>query len=472
MTTDEHPTVLTSTEAGWLSGSSNGEVISFLGIPYATAPAGERRFGPPEPLPAWDGVRAADRPGPSAPQPGSVRARLVLGTSPPSGDNCLVLNVWTPNPRAGAGLPVLVWLHGGAFVNGSGAVAALDGAKLAHAADAVVVTVNYRLGAPGFAYHPLLGGNCGNAGLYDQQAALRWVHREIASFGGDPARVTLAGDSAGSIAAALHSILPSSRSLFAQVSLHSGIPRLQDADTAAKFTERLADRLQAGPEALWRVSDADLIRATAEMDAAPRWGPVAVGELEAPVAELQAAAPPLPHLINTTADEGTFFLVDERAPRPVTRTEAVSMLNALSGDGSDRYAQAAAQVAGHRQGDPHWVLSQARTDAMFDRPADAWACAVAARGAPVWRSRYGRPARKWDGWLGATHTLDVPVLFANHRADELAALFDGDESIDDVSQGLQRSLRSFLHTGVPDGDWPLWTSKGRHTVATTERFSS
>ncbi|MEU3980511.1 carboxylesterase family protein [Streptomyces sp. NPDC026672] len=466
----EHPTVLTPTEAGWLSGSSDGTVVSFLGVPYATAPTGTRRFGPPDPLPAWDGVRAADRPGPSAPQPGSLRARLVLGSSPPSGDDCLVLNVWTPDPRAGAGLPVLVWLHGGAFTNGSGAVAALDGARLAHATDSVVVTVNYRLGARGFAYHPQLGGNCGNAGLYDQQAALRWVRREITSFGGDPARVTLAGDSAGSMAAALHSVLPSSGSLFAQVSLHSGTPRLQSPDAAAAFTERLADRLRVDLDGLNHVGDADLIRATAELDAAPRFGPVAVGELAAPLPELQSAAPPVPHLVNTTADEGTFLLVDERSSRAVTRAEAVSLLDALpGGGGGERYARAEGQVSGDRKGDPHWVLSHALTDALFDRPADDWATAAAARGAPVWRSRYGRPARKWDGRLGATHTLDVPVLFGNHRAGELASLFDGDASIDDVSRDLQRSLRLFLHTGVPDAGWPRWTAEERHTVNAAER---
>ncbi|MEW1649059.1 carboxylesterase family protein [Streptomyces sp. NPDC091219] len=460
-------TVLTSVASGWLSGIANGEVVSFLGIPYAEVPSGDGRFGPPGPAPSWDGVRTAYAPGPSSPQPGSVRARLILGASPPSGSECLVVNVWTPDPRAGAGLPVLVWLHGGAFTNGSGAVAALDGARLAHATDAVVVTVNYRLGAPGFAYHPSLGDGCGNAGLYDQQAALSWVHREIASFGGDPARVTLAGDSAGSMATALHSILPSSRSLFSQVSLHSGTPSLQTPDAAAELTQRLADQLGLRPDALRSVSSAELVRATAEMDAAPRFGPVAIGELAAPLAELKAAAPPLPHLINTTADEGTFFLVDARAPRAVTRREAVSMLDALLGDGSDRYARAERTVADDRRGDPRWALSHALTDAMFDGPADAWASAAAARGGRVWRSRYARPARKWDGWLGATHTLDVPVLFANHHAEELSALFDGDESIDDVTRDLQRSLRSFLHTGIPDAGWPVWKPASRNITTIT-----
>ena len=189
----QHPVV--RLRDGMVRGRVESGVAAFLGIPYAAPPFGPNRMLPPQPVPAWAGERDATSFGPTVPK----------GDYPPQyaplfpevvipGEECLNLNVWTPAAGA-SGLPVLVWIHGGSFMNGSGSVGAYDGAAFAR--DGVVcVTINYRLAAEGFLF---LGDGIANLGLLDQVAALRWVQENIAAFGGDPGRVTVAGESAGAM---------------------------------------------------------------------------------------------------------------------------------------------------------------------------------------------------------------------------------------------------------------------------------
>lgn len=436
-------------ESGELEGTVGNGVAAFLGVPYAAPPTGAARFRPPEPPSRWRGARPAARFGAAVPQPGSDRARLVLGPSAPSGPDCLLLNVWAPAEAPRVGLPVLVWLHGGAFTNGSGDVPALRGATLARDAEAVVVTVNYRLGPLGFAYHPELTGDSANLGLLDQRAALEWVGRNIAAFGGDPDRVTLAGDSAGAMSAAIQAVLPGADRRMSALALHSGLPRLSSPDAAADVVERLADRLGMPVRALTDVGSDALITAAAAIAPAHRFGPVAARELAGGL----PAPGALPTLLGTTADEGTFFLLDGRSPRTFTPADARAAAEALlPGDAGVRYAAAAAALPPDRADDPRWAVAAAATTALFDEPAERWAATVQG---PVWRTRYSRPTMLWNGWLGATHTLDVPVLFGTHRRPELARLYDGDEGIDEISTRLRRDYRSFLHRGT--ADWPQWT---------------
>ena len=187
--------IIADTTAGAVQGVRTGGVVAFLGVPYAAAPVGERRFRAPEPVAPWAGVRDAVTHGPTAPMPGYPPPFDALLPNPVvAGDEYLNLSVWTPDPGA-QGLPVLVWIHGGAFVNGSSAVPLYDGTAFAR--DGVVtVAVNYRLGAEGFA---LLPDAPPNLGLLDQVAALEWVRDNIAAFGGDPDAVTVAGESAGAM---------------------------------------------------------------------------------------------------------------------------------------------------------------------------------------------------------------------------------------------------------------------------------
>ena len=225
-----NPTAIVRAPAGALGGTVVADVRAFLGVPYARAPVGPLRWRSPQALPAWAGIRGARAFGASCEQPypvprfGPYTAEF-LDTPPPSED-CLFLNIWTPRQIEGVRLPVLVWVHGGGFIGGSGAVEIYDGRHLA-ARGVVVITVNYRLGAFGFFAHPDLAresrsASVGNYGLEDLVAALRWVKRNVGAFGGDPARVTIAGQSAGAVAVDDLLVAPAARGLFASAIAESG----------------------------------------------------------------------------------------------------------------------------------------------------------------------------------------------------------------------------------------------------------
>jgi para-nitrobenzyl esterase len=210
------------TTQGDVSGVTAGGVESFKGIPFAAPPTGDLRWRPPQPGPSWTGVRAADAFGAPCLQP----SRLPAAKAP--SEDCLTLNVWRPAAaRPGARLPVMVWIYGGAFTYGSGALPVYDGASFAR--DGVVlVTFNYRLGRLGFFAHPALDAGpapTANYGLMDQIAALKWVQANAAAFGGDPANVTVFGESAGAISVNYLMTSPAARGLFAKAIAESGFGR-------------------------------------------------------------------------------------------------------------------------------------------------------------------------------------------------------------------------------------------------------
>src|SRR6185436_13095770 len=210
------------TRAGRLSGVEDARTLAFLGVPYAAPPLGKLRWMPPAAALPWSGVRAATQRGPVAPQLAHKLDDLWGGVGTRAqNEDCLTLNVWTP-ALDGAKRPVLVWFHGGAFVTGAGSLPGFSGAALAASGDLVVVTLNYRLGPLGWLHAPELSPAApANFGLLDQAAALQWVHDEIAGFGGDPAQVTIAGQSSGASSVLLHMARPASRALFRRAILES-----------------------------------------------------------------------------------------------------------------------------------------------------------------------------------------------------------------------------------------------------------
>lgn len=231
-----------TTVHGTVRGAVERGVAVFRGIPYAAAPVGTLRFRAPEPPEPWTGVREAVAYGPTAPKrPYAPPLDRLLPDPAVPGDDWLNLNVWTPSPRPdrAAGLPVLVWIHGGSLVHGSSAVPVYDGSAFAR--DGVIlVSVNYRLGVEGFGVLPDAPAN---RGLLDQLAALEWVRDNIAAFGGDPGRVTVAGESAGAISIAGLLAAPRSEGLFRRAVLQSGAPAALPPDAARGTTELIARRL-------------------------------------------------------------------------------------------------------------------------------------------------------------------------------------------------------------------------------------
>lgn len=247
LTCDQAP--LVKIDSGRLAGKLVGETAEFLGIPYAKPPVGDLRFAPPQPVDAWRGTRDATTFGLACAQDS-----LLMGPIP-SAEDCLTVNVFTPShARKSDRLPVMVFLHGGAFVGG--ASLQYEGHALSEAGHLVVVTLNYRLGAFGFLAHPALDATrpadapSGNDGIRDQQLALDWVKRNIKAFGGDPSNVTIFGESAGSMSTCLHMVSPTSRNLGRRFIMESGVcvgglPLLDKAGSNA-VTLALANALCPG----------------------------------------------------------------------------------------------------------------------------------------------------------------------------------------------------------------------------------
>ena len=213
-------------EGGLISGTTADGVRIFKGIPYAAAPVGDLRWKPPQAVAAWEGVRECNAFGPDCPQAPYPQTSLYYSQPRKQSEDCLYLNVWTAAARANEKRPVMVWIHGGALTRGSGATSVYDGTAFAKKG-VVLVTINYRLGPLGYLAHPELTAespqhSSGNYGVLDQIAALRWVQKNIAAFGGDPSRVTIFGESAGSWSVNALVASPLARGLFHRAIGESG----------------------------------------------------------------------------------------------------------------------------------------------------------------------------------------------------------------------------------------------------------
>jgi para-nitrobenzyl esterase len=423
------PTVVT--RYGKVRGRVRDGVASFLGVPYAASPTGPLRFRPPVPPPMWDGIRAADRLGATPPKPAYAAPFDVLLPEPDiAGDNWLTVNVWTPDPGR-AGLPVMVWIHGGAFSNGNSAIPVYDGHAFAR--DGVVmVSLNYRLGIDGFA---LLPDAPANRGLLDQIAALEWVRDNIMAFGGDPGNVTIFGESAGAMSVTTLMSLPRAQGLFVKAITQSGAAQAAadpaDAALVAKELGLVLAR-EATADSLAEVGLAELIQAqVAVRDALvtqpdpARFGativassmafiPVVDGDLipAHPLAAMAAGAGSgVPLLTGTTTDEYRLFLVPTGIAALVTEDGLASLLPAL-GIGSAVADLYRANRPGASPGD---LFAAMLTDRFFRLPA----LAVAAARAP-WQSATYVYEFAWpspvDG-LGACHSLEIPFVFDNLSAE-------------------------------------------------------
>ncbi|GAA2573411.1 MULTISPECIES: carboxylesterase/lipase family protein [Streptomyces] len=472
------------TTAGRIRGRREGEVTAFLGVPYAAPPFGPRRLRPPEPPEPWTGVRDAFVPGPSAPQPGYLPAMAgLLEEAANPGEDCLSVNVWTPAPgRAGGGLPVMVWIHGGAFRNGAGSLPSYDGARLA--ADGVVcVTLNYRLGAEGFL---LLPDGTSNLGLLDQIAALEWVRDNIAGFGGDPDNVTVFGQSAGAISITALMTMPRARGLFRRAITQSGAGHHTHPEgIARRLTERLAalagaeptrEGLAAVPPERLIAADGALGREIAQAADPGQWGesagggttvlPVVDGDTlpERPIDALAGGVGrDIDLLTGTTSDEFRLFLV----PLGIGPRITDEVLHGfLAGLGLDPAGARDVYEAEHPGATPGDLLSAAMSDHAYRIPALRVAEARAAHGAETFVYEFARPSPALDGALGACHVAEVGFVFGN-----LSHPLAGPDAPRELSDGMREAWISFARTGRPGGTGapgdtlPPWPSyAGRRLV--------
>jgi para-nitrobenzyl esterase len=451
---------------GGVRGRRERGSLVFRGIPYATAD----RFAPPRQA-SWDGAKDALANGPAAPQPDRPAARFTHGPLPLTDEQrCLNLNVFTPSLDGRR--PVMVWIHGGGFAIGSAGASIYDGSRLADAADAVVIAANYRLGSPGWLYHPDLasgsGTPAGNWGLLDQIEALRWVSDNVAAFGGDPDRVTVAGQSAGALAALGMLSAPAAAGLFHRVIAQS--PPLSDAAAPGEASMRWAGALshaiaggtEFAPDALRSAPVADLLAAHEALLTHPEFrgtrGAIPTadpGTLPRSIAEHPELTPGVPVMIGSTAQEGTFFFGSPWRPAPpperVLGVVAHLVPDRDPADVLDEYARAVADSHGPAL-DAATLLVAVATDAMFTRPVSQWARAraqSAAAGVHLYRVDHAGAGPV----LGATHTADVPLLFGTWDDGDAGERLGGQAAgAEAVAAEMVAAWRGFLHTGEPGWD--------------------
>jgi para-nitrobenzyl esterase len=466
---------------GAVRGKVSDGVLAFLGIPYAAAPFGVNRMRAPQPVRPWDGERDATAFGPTVPkgdyppQYARLFPEVVIG-----GEDCLNLNVWTPDAGA-SGLPVLVWIHGGSFTNGSSSVADYDGAAFAR--DGVVcVSLNYRLAAEGFLF---LGDYVANLGLLDQLAALRWVQDNISAFGGDPGRVTVAGESAGAMSVTTLLSMPLASGLFAQAIAESGagahtLTAAEGLTVGGFLAEVLG--VPADRESIKAVPLDKLVRAASdlvvEVQTAPdraRWGQLALSLLPfAPTVD-GAVLPAAPLagfaagrgggvrlLIGSNRDEarlfliaaGTIGLIDEPTLGFVAGTYG------LSADGLAVYR------ANRPSGGAGDVLAAVITDWFFRVPAIRVAEArCASGGAGTWMYRFDYPEPLDNHGFGACHAVEVPFVFDTMARSGVAALI-GDAPSQGVADRVHRVWVDFIAGGDPG--WASYDCFSRTTGLLTE----
>ncbi|MFB7722422.1 carboxylesterase family protein [Nocardia sp. NPDC056100] len=447
--------VLADTEHGPVRGLVDGDLAVFRGIPFAAAPVGPLRFAAPEPPESWSAALDAEIPGPAVPQNPSPMAAILGSEKLPGSDedNCLTLNVFTPNvigKRA-----VLVWLHGGGFVTGYGGGERNSGARLAENEDIVVVCPNYRIGPFGYLY---LGAGQGNMGLLDQIAALQWVHRNIAAFGGDPERITVGGHSAGALSAAAVAAAPSARGLVRRVLLASppltniGTPQQASADAEALLTA-----LGGGRAELQAATAGQILDAAAKVTAAhgePRPSLV-LGGAELPVAidaGLRAAGVDV--LIGTTAEEARAFLANDPGMAAVDERTALGVLGRFRPGAEEvLFQHYSRRRPGGRPGE---LVADALTDVLFRMPALRIAQELTAYTYQFdWAPN---PA------LGSCHTADIPFVLGNPAPWLETPLLAGHtlEQAQPLADAYSGALAEFIREGR--APWPRYDRDRRRTM--------
>lgn len=446
--------------AGLVRGTRSGGMDRFLGIPYAAPPFGARRFRDPEPAPAWEGERDAAAFGPTAPQ--SVYAPHIakyLPTVEIPGDDILTVNVWTPSDRVtDAALPVLVFVHGGALTRGSAALPAYDGERFARHG-IVYVSIQYRLGQEGFA---VLEGVPQNLGVRDQEAALRWVRSEIAAFGGDSARLTVMGQSAGANTLTALLALPHAKELFDQAILQSGPLVAQPLKRAGRMTREIAKRLRveaskagfAGVDPAQLVSQQTTIAAVGSPLGRGPAVALAIGGAAVPRNPLDAllagAGRDIPVLIGSTSEEYRLWLVPSGAVDKVTNLAlTVARLAARV---------PARIVRAHRARRPHAtpgeVLGEIVGDMLLTGPIRRFADSRTDGAAPTWvyEFRWRSPV---DG-LGASHAMELGFVFDRLAAADAIAL-GGPDAPQALADAMHRAWVSFVVDGDPG--WERWSAE-------------
>lgn len=463
------------TKFGEVCGNVADGVFVFKGIPYAAAPFGSNRFLPPQPVEPWNGVRDALYYGQGVPQLRIDSQYEEFEPDPTiSGEDCLNLNIWSPDLGA-ARLPVMVWIHGGAFEYGSGA--SYNGSKFAR--DGIVcVTINYRVGIDGFLY---LGDGNANLGLLDQIAALEWVRDNITAFGGDSSNVTIFGESAGAMSVGTLLSMPRAEGLFRRAIAQSGAAhQVISAAAAHRIGQFLAEKLgvKATREAITAVPIDRLIAVQEELKtdffAHPdpeRWGsevvnstllwqPVVDGEIipANPIDRITAGAGRgVDILVGTNTDEWRLFLVLSGAINNVTEE---ALAGAVTAYGLPVEATLAAYSATHPEASPGDLLAAIQSDWWCHIPAIRLADAHAKNTSHTYMYEFAWCSPQFNGLLGACHALEIPFVF--DTLDTEYKLMIGDNPPQQLADTMHAAWVAFATNG--ECGWPKYDHNRRATM--------
>ena len=454
---------------GSLEGVVEGKTVKFLGIPYAKPPVGSLRFKRPQPNEPWQGVRDASKFGKRCAQLYSA----VLQNNASEDEDCLYLNVWTPETKPAKPRPVMVWIHGGGNVNGSASEPLpfvnsgvfYSGQKLAEQG-VVVVTLNYRLGVFGFLAHPALGEAAGgNQGLFDQQQALAWVQQNIAKFGGDPDQVTIFGESAGSQDVCLHVASPVSRGLFHRAVSQSGgcttlnVTGAQAKQNATKLAETLGC---TGADALTCLQAQPVSKLlTPGLTPPVSFGPSVDGVFlpDQPRALFaRGDTADVPYILGSNTDEGTLFVSGTVPDEAALRTALERQFGAGSAEAILKVYPLSSFPT------PRAALARIVGDARLVCTTHDTALLASAAGRPVWMYNFDIPATVSAGPdsepLGATHGAELVYVFGT------STLFTPESA--KTAALMQTYWTNFAKQGDPNGtgllEWPLFSEAQQSRV--------
>ena len=468
------------TRSGMLEGESLGGLEVYRGVPYAQPPRGPMRWQGPQPVKAWSGVRRASSFGASSPQSPAMfmLVRRMIGVAlREQSQDCLYLNVWTPSADAKR-RPVLFWIHGGAFIMGSGSTGIYDGAALARSGDVVVVTINYRLGALGFLNlkdrYPAETET--NLGVRDQVAALEWVRDNIDGFGGDPENVTIFGESAGGMSVGTLLGVPVARGLFHRAIAQSGATHhVSSPEHASRVSECFLDEIgtrdfldleEIAVSELVAAQQRTAIRMGMVTGSLP-WQPYVDGDLipEQPLVAIAAGrGAQVPLITGTNRDEWKLFMWGDRSGRHLEgdslrrRIERIlPEYGALDVDRTIAAYQGAAASRGQRTPTHIWLAFQ--SDRIFHYPAHCLAHYHSKHVSKTFAYLFDWSPPFMGEALGACHGLELPFVFGSHKKPFLRPLIGIGRGIGKISNQMMSAWLAFAHRGDPNqGTLPSWPS--------------
>ncbi len=459
---------IVETLQGKVEGEQKDGLLVFRGIPFAQPPVGALRWRAPEPPKRWTGVRSATAYGGQSWQPPRVPGTplaALMSVTVPCEEDCLTLNVWTRGADD-RGRPVMVWIHGGAFVIGSGAQGIYDGSVLARRGDVVVVTINYRLGALGFLRLADVSDGripaTGNEGLLDQISALQWVRDNIARFGGDPANVTIFGESAGGMSVGALLGAPRARGLFKRAIPQSGAsstatPSAQSSQVAEGFVKHL--KLKPSDLASLETMDPQALTMAAAgytlVAGGMPYQPCIDGDLlpKLPIDSVKAGnADGISVMVGAAAHEWLLFTAMDPAAATLDDGHLHARVGGRVGSSADALIGGYTSLLASR-GEPHDPLSvfaAIETDRVFRVQAQRLADALAARGQSAYHYEFTWRSPLLNGKLKSCHAIDIAFVFGTHALDDGVAKFCGEGASADALAGtVQDAWLSFARTGTP-----------------------